>query len=189
MRRFRLFMGASKRGKTSSRSWTAQPRGGYQRKEPNAGLPMFEKIIIRAVILSAVLLVTMQMGLELAKNPVDYYISVAQNVEAPSLESTPVSSTVTPNLIQDIAPQTSKILLKAVPAAPVRVLQNGKVLGSLARGELEVPVHAGVLQLDGTNVSAIVRVQVMDKDMDLIEPRLNQTVMIEHNIQTLRIKN
>lgn len=186
MRRFNLFNRYKKRGRFApSVRRPSISRISY--REPSAGLPKLERILIRAVALSAVLLVLVQMSLGLAKDPVDYYISIAQSIEAPSLDSTPVSSTLTPNLIQETTPQTAQITLKAIPAAPVRVVQNGKVLGTLARGELEIPVQAGTLQLDGTNVSSIVRVQVIKKDSTLVDPRLNQTVIIEHNVQTLRI--
>ncbi|HHY26809.1 MAG TPA: hypothetical protein GX523_08710 [Desulfitobacterium dehalogenans] len=186
MRPLQFFSKNKKRNGFIPRSGRTTARANNRRHNYSSGLLKFEKAIIRAVVLSAVFLVLAQMALGLAKDPVDYYISVAQNVEAPSLDSTPVSSTVTPNLIQTTS-QTFLITLKAVPAAPVRVIQNGKVLGTLARGELEIPVQGGILQLDGTNVSAIVRIQVIKKDSALMEPRLNQTVIIEHNIQTLRV--
>ncbi len=187
MQPWQFFSKYKKRSGFIPRSGRSAPRVRNYRPSASAGLLRFEKVIIRAVVLSAVFLVLAQMALGLAKDPVGYYISVAQNIEAPSLDSTPVSSTVTPNLIQETTPQTSLITLKAVPAAPVRVLQNGKTLGTLVRGELEIPVQTGVIQLDGTNVSAIVRIQVMKKDSALTEPRLNQTLIIEHNIQTLRV--
>lgn len=187
MRRWQFFNRNKKRGRAPARSWGSKSSRIDPRKSSIPGFRKLERILIRAVVLSTVLLVIVQMGLGLAKDPVDYYISVAQNVEAPSLDSTPVSSTVTPNLIQEAGTQTSQITLKAVPAAPIRVIQNGKLLGTLARGELEIPAITGTLQLDGTNVSAIVRVQVIKKDPALIDPRLNQTVIIEHNIQTLRV--
>ncbi|AFM01147.1 MULTISPECIES: hypothetical protein [Desulfitobacterium] len=187
MRPLQFFSKNKKRNGFIPRSGRTTARANKRRHNYSSGLLKFEKAIIRAVVLSAVFLVLAQMALGLAKDPVDYYISVAQNVEAPSLDSTPVSSTVTPNLIQEATSQTSLITLKAVPAAPVRVIQNGKVLGTLARGELEIPVQGGILQLDGTNVSAIVRIQVIRKDSALTEPRLNQTVIIEHNVQTLRV--
>lgn len=187
MRRLQFFKGNKMRGRTYARSWGSQSNRMDPRKSAPSGYRKLEQILIRAVVLATVLLVLVQMGLGLAKDPVDYYISVAQNVEAPSLDSTPVSSTLTPDLIQESVPQTLPITLKAVPAAPVRVIQNGKLLGTLARGELEIPAMTGTLQLDGTNVSAIVRVQVIKKDPALLDPRLNQTVIIEHNIQTLRV--
>lgn len=147
-----------------------------------------ERGVIRIVILASVLLLLVQMGLGLAKDPVDFYISVAQKIESPSLDIAPVSSAVSPEISPDNALQrTWKVTLKASPAAPVRVVQNGRVLGTLARGELEVPVQAGILQLDGTNVSQIVRVQVIKKDAQLQDPRLNQSLILEHNIQNLRV--
>jgi hypothetical protein len=151
-------------------------------------LKRLERSIIRVLIIASVLLVLVQMGLGLAKDPVDFYISVAQKVEAPSMDLAPVSSTVTPdNKLENTSNKTWKLTLKASPAAPVRVLQNGRVLGTLTRGELEIPVQAGTLQLDGTNTSQIVRVQVVKKDAQLHDPRINQSLVIEHNVQNLRV--
>ena len=147
-----------------------------------------EQGVIRILIIASVLLVLAQMGFGLAKDPVDFYISVAQKVEAPALDITPASTTVSPEINQgNTMDKTWKLTLKASPAAPIRVVQNGRVLGTLTRGELEVPVQAGTLQLDGTNVSQIVRVQVIKKDSQLHDPRLNQSLIIEHNLQNLRV--
>lgn len=151
-------------------------------------LQRVERGVIRTLILASVLLLLVQMGLGLAKDPVDFYISVAQRIESPSLDIAPVSSVVSPEISSDNTLQkTWKLTLKASPATPVRVVQNGRLLGTLSRGELEVPVQAGMLQLDGTNVSQIVRVQVIKKDTQLQDPRLNQSLIIEHNIQNLRV--
>lgn len=147
-------------------------------------LQRVERGVIRTLILASVLLLLAQMGLGLAKDPVDFYISVAQKIESPSLDIAPVSSAVSPD---NTSQKTWKVTLKASPAAPIRVVQNGRVLGTLTRGELEVPVQAGTLQLDGTNVSQIIRVQVIKKDSQLQDPRLNQSLIIEHNIQNLRV--
>lgn len=162
------------------------PPGNY----PISILQKVEKGIIRILILASVLLVLAQMGLGLAKDPVDFYISVAQKVEAPAMDIAPVSSTLSPeinNNQDNTSIKTYKLTLKASPAAPVRVIQNGRVLGSMIRGELEVPVQAGTLQLDGTNVSQIVRIQVTNKDSQLHDPRLNQSLVVEHNVQNLRV--
>jgi hypothetical protein len=147
-----------------------------------------ERGVIRVMVLAAVLLVLAQMGLGLAKDPVDFYIAMAQKVEAPSMDIAPVSGVTTTEMPQEnLTGKTWKLTLKASPAAPVRVLQNGRLLGTLTRGELEIPVQTGNLQLDGTNSSQIVRVQVIKKDTQLHDPRLNQSYMIEHNVQTIRV--
>ncbi|AGA69777.1 hypothetical protein Desdi_2353 [Desulfitobacterium dichloroeliminans LMG P-21439] len=187
MRRLSFFSRNKKRGRINTRSWGRVSSNIGSRKSSSFGFQKLEQVIVRAVVLLTVLLVVVQMGLGLAKDPVDYYISIAQDVEAPSISSTPVSSTITPDLILETVPHTSQITLKAVPAAPVRVIQNGKVLGTLARGELAISAQTGTLQLDGTNVSAIVRVQVIQKAPEFVDPRLNQVVIVERNIQTLRV--
>lgn len=146
-----------------------------------------ERGVIRLLVLASVLLVLVQMGLGIAKDPVDFYIGMAQKVEAPAMEITPVGALTTELPSNEMNSKTWKITLKATPATPIRVLQNGRLLGTLARGELEVPVQAGSIQLDGTNVSQIVRVQVLKKDSELHDPRINQSYTVEHNVQTIRV--
>lgn len=164
--------------------WWRNVPGNYSRSI----LQRIERGVIRTLILASVLLVIAQMSFGLAKDPVDFYISVAQKIEAPAMDIAPVSSTVSPEISPDSSSITTwKLTLKASPAAPVRVVQNGRVLGTLTRGELEIPVQVGTLQLDGTNVSPIVRVQVIKKDSQLHDPRLNQSLIIERNIQSLRV--
>lgn len=148
----------------------------------------FERSLIRALVLMSALLVVAQIGLGLARDPVDFYIAMAQKVEAPPIEVQPTSGIATPELEENkVSPQTWNLTLKASPAAPIRVLQNGKLLGTLTRGELGIMAQAGTLQLDGTNTSQIVRVQVIGRDPQLLEPRLNQSLTIEKNVQNLRI--
>jgi hypothetical protein len=140
------------------------------------------------MVLMSVLLVVAQIGLGLARDPVDFYIAMAQKVEAPLIEVQPTSGITTPELEGNkVSAQTWSITLKATPAAPIRVLQNGKLLGTLTRGVLEVPAQAGTLQLDGTNSSQIVRVQVTGRDPQLSEPRLNQSLTLEKNVLNLRV--
>lgn len=148
----------------------------------------FERGLIRFMVLATVLLVVAQIGLGLARDPVDFYLAMAQKVESPPLDVQPTSGIVTPELSgnKTMTP-TWNITLKATPAAPVRVLQNGKLLGTLTRGELEITAQSGTLQFDGTSCSQIVRVQVTGRDGQLHEPRLNQSLIVEKNVQTLRV--
>lgn len=146
-----------------------------------------ENNFIRFVVLMAVLLAVAQIGLGLAGDPVDSYLALARKVEDPPLDIQPTSGLITPETNDGKALQTWKIALKAIPAAPVRVLQNGKLLGTLSKGQLEISVQAGTLQLDGTACPQIVRIQVIGRDNKLQEPRLNQTLSLEKNIQTLRV--
>ncbi|WP_041484204.1 hypothetical protein [Desulfitobacterium metallireducens] len=136
----------------------------------------FERMLIRFMVLASVLLVVAQIGLGLARDPVDFYIAMAQKIEAPPIE-----------VLSQVSPENWVITLKATPAAPVRVLQNGKLLGTLSRGQLEITPQSGTLQLDGTSVSQIVRVQITNRDPQLHEPRLNQSFIVEKNVQNLRI--
>lgn len=146
-----------------------------------------ENSFIRFVALMAVLLVVAQIGLGLAGDPVDSYLALARRVEAPPLEIQSTSELIAPEKNERKALQTWKITLKAIPAAPVRVLQNGKLLGTLSKGQLEISAQSGTLQFDGTSCPQVVRVQVIGRESQLQEPRLNQTVILEKNMQTLRV--
>ena len=141
-------------------------------------LENLERLLIRGMILAAVTLAVVQLALGLAKDPVDFYMAMAQKVEAQPLEI---------NIEQPNIKQTWKLTLRASPAAPVRILQNGKVIGMLTRGEQEITVQSGLIQLDARNIPQIVRIQVIKKDSDLLEPRLNQTFILERNVQNIRV--
>ena len=110
-----------------------------------------ERRVIRIMVLASVLLVVMQ--LSVARDPVQFYMSVAGKVESPPLDySAPAAL--------NGSGKTMSLTVKASPAAPLRVVQNGKVLGSLDRGVQQVSVQAGKLELDGSSLSAPVRVEL-----------------------------
>ena len=132
--------------------------------------------IIRVMVLASVILVLMQLGS--LKDPLEFYMSVAAKVEAPPLEL--------PALAQ--SNQTWQLTLKATPAAPIRVLQNGKVLGTLNNGEQTMTVETGQIQLDGRGLSQIIQVQVINKDTQLVEPRNHQILVIQGNVQNLTVR-
>lgn len=135
-----------------------------------------ESKIIRVMVLAAVILLLMQ--LSVIRDPLEFYMTVAAKVEAPPLEL--------PVLAE--SPKTWPLTLKATPAAPIRVLQNGKVIATLANGELQMKVESGQIQLDGRGLSQIIQVQVIKKDAQLVEPRKNQIVVIQGNIQNLTVR-
>lgn len=152
------------------------------------GNSSFERQLIRLIALASVLLVLAQIGLGLARDPVDLYLAMARKVEAPPLEIGSTLGMISPEVKETKGTlPTWKITLQATPAAPVRVLQNGKLLGTLARGELGISAQAGTLQLDGISCPQRIRIQVTGREDGLKEPRLNQSVMVEKNVQTLRI--
>jgi len=132
--------------------------------------------IIRVMVLASVILVIMQ--LSVLRDPLEFYMAVAAKVEAPPLEL--------PALAE--SSKTWQLTLKAIPAAPIRVLQNGKVMGTLANGELQITVETGQIQLDGRGLSQTMKVQVIKKDTQLVEPRTNQVVVLQGNIQNLMIR-
>jgi len=140
-----------------------------------------ERRIIRVMVLASVLLLLMQ--LSAARDPLDFYMKVASEVEAPPLE---LPALAKPELEQSV--RTWQVTLKATPAAPVRVVQNGTVIANLAKGEQKVAVKTGQIQLDGIGIAQTVKVQVIDKDVQLLEPRQNQMFILQGNIQNLIVK-
>jgi hypothetical protein len=135
-----------------------------------------ESKIIRVMVLASVILVLMQ--LSAIRDPLEFYMAVAAKVEAPPLEL--------PALAE--SHKTWQLTLKATPAAPIRVLQNGKVIATLGNGEQQMSVESGQIQLDGRGLPQIIQVQVVKKDTQLVEPRKNQIVVIQRNIQNLTVR-
>jgi len=133
------------------------------------------------MVLASVLLVLMQ--LSVIRDPLQFYMTVAAKVEAPPLELPTLA-----NPMISEAVKTWQVTLKATPVAPIRVLQNGKVIATLAKGEQPVMVQAGQIQLDATGISQTIRVQVIQRDADLLEPRLNQMVTIQGNVQNVTVR-
>lgn len=140
-----------------------------------------ERRIIRVMVLASVLLVLMQ--LSVIRDPLQFYMAMAQRVEAPPLELPPLESSALAEAVR-----TWQVTLKATPAAPIRVLQNGKVIATLAKGEQQMMVQSGQIRLDGTGVSQTIRVQVIKRDAQLLEPRQNQLVVLQGNIQNLTVR-
>jgi len=141
-----------------------------------------ERRIIRVMILASIILILMQ--LSAARDPLQFYISVASKVEAPPLELTSQLNTEFAESVQ-----TWQMTLKATPAAPIRVLQNGKLIATLAKGEQQIKVQSGQIQLDGVGVAQTIRVQVLQKDAQLLEPRQNQVFVLQGNIQNVIVKS
>ncbi|KGP76242.1 hypothetical protein JT05_05905 [Desulfosporosinus sp. Tol-M] len=135
-----------------------------------------ESKIIRVMVLASIILVIMQ--LSVIRDPLEFYLAVATKVEAPPLEL--------PALAE--VPKTWQLTLKATPAASIRVLQNGKVIATLANGEQQITVESGQIQLDGRGLSQIIQVQVVKKDTQLVEPRKNRIVVIQGNTQNLTVR-
>lgn len=153
-----------------------------------------ERRLIRLMVLACVALVLIQMSK--ARDPVQFYMAIAQKVESPPLDvnsnsqwPTSVSEQNSSSNLQanKQSKNTWQIILKAQPAANVRVVQNGKSMGNLSKGELNILVQAGQFQLVGTGVNQAVRIQVINKDRALREPQLNQTFLVEENIQNVLV--
>jgi len=140
-----------------------------------------EKQIIRLIALASVVLVLGQ--LSLARDPVQFYLAVAQKVEAPPLDEKPAGVAV-PNGA-DLHSFT--LTLKAQPAAPVRVLQSGKQIGTLANGELTFRAQAGQVELDAQGIRQPVKITVSQKDKALQAPHLNQTFIVNGNVLSVPV--
>jgi len=140
-----------------------------------------ERRIIRVLVLASVILLLMQ--LSAVRDPLDFYMTVAAEVEAPAME---LPALAKPELGESV--KTWQITLKATPAAPIRVVQNGTVIATLTKGEQQIGVKSGQIQLDGIGIAQSVKVQVIRKDPQLLEPRQNQTFILQGNIQNLIVK-
>lgn len=140
-----------------------------------------ERRIIRVMVLASLLLLLMQ--LSAARDPLDFYMTVASKVEAPPLE---LPALAKPELEEAV--KTWKLTLKATPAAPIRVVQNGTVIANLAKGEQLISVKSGQFQLDGIGIAQTVKVQVINKDAQLLEPQLNYTFILQGNVQNVLVK-
>jgi len=140
-----------------------------------------ERRIIRVMVLASVLLILMQ--LSVVRDPLQFYMAVASKVEAPPLE---LPSLANSSFVEAV--KTWQVTLKATPAAPVRVLQNGKLIANLAKGEQQIMIQSGQIQLDGTGLTQTIRVQVIKKDAQLLEPRQNQLVLLQGNIQNVTVR-
>lgn len=139
-----------------------------------------EKVLLRVLMLLVLVLAITQMSL--ARNPLDFYLAMAAKVENTPLDVPTVALTEKP-----VAAQGYWLSLKAVPDAAVKVWQDGKLVGDLSRGVSELQVSQGQVLLDGRGISGTVRVQVIQKDKRLREPALNQTSVIQGNVQALTI--
>ncbi|WP_345788579.1 hypothetical protein [Desulfosporosinus nitroreducens] len=140
-----------------------------------------ERRIIRVMVLASVLLLLMQ--LSAVRDPLDFYMTVAAKVEAPPMELPALA-----NAEREGVAKTWQITLKATPAAPIRVVQNGTVIADLAKGEQQIAVQSGQIQLDGIGVAQTIRVQVIKKDARLLEPRHNQIMILQGNIMNFTVK-
>ena len=140
-----------------------------------------ERRITRVMVLASVLLVIMQ--LSAVRDPLQFYMAVASKVEAPPLDLPTLANPKRSEVVQ-----TWQVTFKAIPAAPVRLFQNGKMIATLAKGEQQMQVQAGQIQLDGTGISQTIKVQVTQRDPNLLEPHLNQIILLQGNIQNVTVR-
>ncbi|AFM40789.1 hypothetical protein Desaci_1802 [Desulfosporosinus acidiphilus SJ4] len=137
-----------------------------------------ERRVIRIMVLASVLLVVMQFSV--VRDPLQFYISVASKVESPPLDL--------PSLAPNQSVKLWRLTLKANPAAPIPVLQNGKELATLSKGEQQILAQTGQIQLDGRGLSQIIRVQILKNNEEgLIEPHQTQIIVLPGSIQTFQV--
>ncbi|WP_088226589.1 hypothetical protein [Desulfosporosinus sp. FKB] len=136
-----------------------------------------ERRIIRVMVLVSVMLVVMQ--LSVARDPLQFYISVASKVESPPLDL--------PSLAANESTKLWQLTLTPIPEAPIRVLQNGKEIATLMKGEQKVLAQRGQIQLDGTGLSQIIRVQIIKNDGGLKEPHQTQVIVLPGSVQTFQV--
>lgn len=141
-----------------------------------------ERRIIRVMVLASILLVVMQLGT--TRDPVQFYIAMAEKVESPALDLPPLTKPT----LGESSLNNWNVTLKAIPAAPVRVVQNGTVIATLANGEQQITVQSGQFQLDGVGISQSIQVQVLKKDSQLIEPRQDQIFVLQGTIQNVTVR-
>ncbi len=140
-----------------------------------------ERRIIRVMVLASVLLLLMQ--LTAVRDPLEFYMTVAAKVEAPAMELPVLAK---PELNESM--NTWHLTLKATPAAPIRIVQNGTVIATLVKGEQQIAVQSGQIQLDAIGLAQTIKVQVIRKEAQLLEPRQNQIIILQGDIQTLRVR-
>lgn len=141
-----------------------------------------ERRIIRVMVIASVLLVLMQLGT--MRDPVEFYVAMATKVENQSLDLPPLAEQTLADSLN-----TWNVTLKAIPAAPVRIVQNGTVIATLANGEQQITVQSGNFQLDAVGISQSIQVQVLKKDPRLLEPRENQIFMLQGNMQNVAVRH
>ena len=158
----------------------------------NQFLQQGERQLIKVIILGSVILVIMQ--LSLAKDPVQFYLAMSEKVESPSMDlntaeqASTLPTLQTPALTTAVSPNSARvwqIALKATPNMPVLVLQNGKVLGNLAKGEQVFSVQTGMVQFNSTNVKNSVQVQIVKRDPLLSQQFQNQVFLTNGKVQEI----
>jgi len=144
-----------------------------------------EKQVIRLLVLASIVVIVGQ--LSSARDPVQFYLAVAQKVEVPPLELAAGEATASAAGPTGASSQTFMLALKAQPAAPVRVLQQGRQIGTLARGELVLRAQAGRIELDAQGIRDPVKITVSQKDKALQAPHLNQTFVLQGNVLSVSV--
>lgn len=158
----------------------------------------FEKKIIRFMVIVCASLVILQLGL--SRDPVQFYLAFAQKVESQPLELATLGSgqvqeqSSNQNQVSSQGQTSTQkqkvwtVKLQTQPAAPVKVYQNGKLLGTLSQGEIQLEVPAGNIQLDAREIKQSVKVRVTQVSAGLVEPKQNQEIVLRGNVGVISVK-
>lgn len=140
-----------------------------------------QKGLIRLMVIMAVCLAVYQ--LKAATNPVDFYLQVAGSIEEPAMSFSRDLSR-----LQETQPQAESaeplsavdMLFSVTPYAPVKVLQEDKLLGVIDF-QTTIPVKPGTLVLDARGISypVSVRLDVEDK---------NYSIELNNEVKKISIK-
>lgn len=145
-----------------------------------------EKKIIRMMVFACLALTVTQCWR--ARDPLQFYLAFAQKIEETAMDvrSQPVPAMSAEQAARPL-PESWAVVLKAQPAAAVKVSQNGELLGTLSQGELTLKVQAGKIQLDGREIRELIRVQVVRTAAPLSQPQVNQVYLLQGNVQEIPV--
>ncbi len=137
-----------------------------------------EKVLIRLVVLGVLTLVILQMALARASDPLNFYMTLAQKIEAPALS--PAESAWEPNLV---------LSLKGGKSPDLKILVNDESAGSLANGSVELKVKPGdKLAIDARKIASNnLQLTVTGVDGSFSYPKLHQVWLLRGSILDLGV--
>ena len=138
-----------------------------------------EKVLIRLVVLGVVALVLVQLATVRAKDPLDFYLTFAREIESVPAEQ--VDVTWSPNLV---------LALEGGTSSPLKIFVNDEVAGDLKEGKLALKVKKGdKLAADARNISGSIRLKVAGLGQELSFPALNQVWLVRGSVLDLGVVN
>lgn len=131
-----------------------------------------EKTLVRLAIFGVLALLFIQLGLERARDPVNFYLAFAKKVEStPIVDDSPY---LQPNLV---------LFCEEGSAPQLKVRVNGEEVGTLSSGTLSLTVSPGDrLTVDARGLQNRVRLKVVGLGQNITYPRLNQVWPLSRGI-------